>query len=207
MKHKPILFKKMEVNPGKARDVIGLVGTHHGVGVTYTGLMLAFYMGETIGKKTAYMECNQHHDMELIQNAYEWSNEKPYSFSYRLITCYREVTSKTISDILGEDYDCFVLDFGTDFNVNREEFLRCGTKIVIGGRSEWDLLKLEAFKETAKTIRGSESWLYFIPQARDKTVKRIKSEFVRKVWAVPANENPAIPTKDTNRFFSSIFRV
>ncbi|MDD3173411.1 MAG: hypothetical protein PHF63_07095 [Herbinix sp.] len=206
MKRKPILFNKLEASRlGLGREVIGLIGTHHGAGVTHTGLMLAFYMGEVLGKKTAYLECNEHHDMIRIQKAYEWSREDEFSFSFHLITCYSEVTPRRISEIFGEDYECIILDFGIDFTTNRDEFLRCSTKIVVGGRSEWDQQKLVQFSEVTEAIRGSDSWLYFIPQVNDKTITKIKNEVTRRVWRVPLAEEPTIPSRDTNRFFSRIF--
>lgn len=206
MKQKPMLFHKLNMQrQGKGREVIGLIGTHHGTGVTYTGLMLAFYLAEELGKRTAFLECNDHHDMRLIQEAYEWSTEEAYSFSYNQVTCYKEVHPNRISDIYGEDFDCLILDLGTDFHRNREELQRCSTKIVVGGRSEWDFMKLIKFLENCKTYNGSDSWLYFIPQADEKTVKRISKELDRKVWSVPAAQDPVLPSKNVNYFFSKIF--
>jgi hypothetical protein len=203
-----MLFNKIATgHKGRGREVIGLIGTHHGVGVTYTGLMLAFYMGEETGKKTAYLECNQHHDMRLLQSVYEWSHEEEYFFSFHQITCYREVSQKRISEIFGEDYECLILDFGIDFTSNKEEFLRCSTKIVVGGRSEWDLLKLLRFTKASENIRGSDAWLYFIPQANDKIATKISKEVKRKVWPVPEIVEPTLPSHNSNRFFSKIFRT
>ena len=207
MKRKPMLISKLERKvQGRGREVIGLIGTHRGVGVTYTGLMLAFYMGEEIGIKTAFLECNKHQDMRLIQKAYEWSEEEESFFSFHLITCYKEVTTKHISGISGEDYECLILDFGTDWEGNREEFLRCSTKIVVGGRSEWDIQKLERFAKVADASKGNDSWLYFIPRASDKTVIRIRNEVKHKVWAVPVTEEPVLPTNSSNQFFGNLFR-
>ena len=206
MKHKPILLDKI-AGKHRGREVIGLIGTHHGVGVTHTGLMLAFYMGEELGRKTALLECNDHHDMCLIQRAYEWSREEMLSFSFHQITCYPEVKNNCISELFGEDYECLILDFGTDIKTNREEFLRCGTKFVIGGRSEWDLQKLIRFSKASKTIRGSDTWQYFVPQANKKTILKIKNEIGQKVLQIPTNEEPTIPTHNTNRFFGELFRA
>jgi hypothetical protein len=206
MKRKPILLNKIKGNAiGKGREVIGLIGSHHGTGVTYTGLMLSFYMGEELGRKTAFLECNEHKDFKLIRASYEWSKEQAFSFSFHQITCHEEVTPYRIPEIFGEDYECIILDFGTDLAANREEFLRCGTKIVIGGRSDWDILKLARFKDASKTIRGSDSWLYFIPQANENTVIKISNELKKKVWSVPAAGEPVIPSHSTNRFFEKIF--
>lgn len=206
MKRKPILFKKLAgTQRGMGREVVGLIGTHHGVGVTYTGLMLAFYMGEELGKRTAFVECNDHHDMALIQSAYEWSGEEANSFSFHRITCYKEVSPLRLSELFAEDYECFILDFGIDLITGREEFLRCGTKIVVGGNSHWDRIKLSGFFNAAKTIHGSASWLYFIPQANSKTVSRIKSEVMCNVWPVPSEREPALPSGDIIRFFDRFF--
>jgi hypothetical protein len=207
MRRKPILLKKIAgKNLGKGREVIGLIGTHHGVGVTYTALMLAFYMCEGLGKKTAILECNEHHDMSLIQNAYEWGHEETNSFSFHQITCYPEVDPNRIVELFGEDYDCFILDFGTDIIANKDEFLRCGTKIIVGGRSEWDRLKLLQFSKASETMSGSDTWLYFIPQANIKTLSKIRREVARKVLSVPGNQEPTIPSHITNRFFGELFR-
>jgi len=207
MKRKPMLLKKIAgKNFGKGREVIGLIGTHHGVGVTHTALSLAFYMCEGLGKKTAFLECNEHHDMTLIQKVYEWSLEEANSFSFHQITCYPEVGTNRIAQLLGEDYDCFILDFGTDSKANKDEFLRCGTKIVVGGRSEWDRLKLIHFAKASETIRGSDAWLYLIPQANDKMILKIRKEIDCKVLSVPVNQEPTIPSYNINRFFGELFR-
>jgi hypothetical protein len=206
MKRKPILFKRIaEEHCGEGREVIGLIGTRHGAGVTFTGLMLAFYMGEERSKKTAFLECNEHHDMRLIQNAYEWSREEGNSFSFHKITCYKEVPLAQVPELFGENYECIILDFGIDFAANREELLRCNTKIVIGGRSQWDIQKLKLFIDSVKNIRGSENWLYFIPQTDHKIITEIKKEVMCSIWPVPVVSEPTAPSNDTNRFLGRFF--
>lgn len=195
----------MKEKHGKGREVIGLIGTHHGVGVTHTGLMLAFYLGEELGKKTAFLECNNHHDMKLIQNAYEWGQLEQQCFSFHQVSCYNHVSSKKISEIFSENFEYIIMDFGIDFHSNRNEFLRCNRKIVVGGRSEWDLQKLLHFVHSLEGVRGSENWYYFIPQASNKIVRKTISEVKRKVYAVPVTEEPTRPTHHWNKFFGELF--
>jgi hypothetical protein len=206
MKRKPILFEKLfAAQRSMGREVIGLIGTHHGAGVTHTGLMLAFYLGMELGRKTAFLECNSHHDMNYIQKAYDWSREDDRSFSFHRITCYKEVKAGQIAGIFGEAYHCILMDFGVDFMHNKEEFYRCSTKIIVGGRSEWDIAKLLKFSDTAKEIQGSENWLYFIPLGNNKTITKLRNEINGKIWAVPQNDEPVIPSQDTSRFFRRLF--
>jgi hypothetical protein len=206
MKSKPMLLRKLSLaKQNSNREAIGLIGTHHGTGTTYTGLMLAFYMGEVLGRKTAYLECNRHHDMALIQASYDWSSQEDNSFTFHLVSCYKEVTKEQVSRIYNKNFDCILFDFGTDFAANREEFLRCTTKIVVAGRSEWDQLKMIRFADTTKTIQGSDSWIYFIPQANSKTVRKMESEAAGKVFSVPFTEEPVLPSREIRRFFDNIF--
>jgi hypothetical protein len=201
-----MLFEKINgMHQCMGREVIGLIGTHHGAGVTHTGLMLAFYMGTELGKKTAFLECNMHLDMQYLQKAYDWSIETKDSFSFHRTTCYKEVSAGKVAEIMGADYECIIMDFGIDFLSGRDEFLRCSTKIVIGGDSEWDIPKLLKFSDMTKEISGSENWLYFIPRANNKTITKLRNEATLSVWAVPTNDEPVVPSQDTNRFFRRLF--
>lgn len=206
MRQKPMLMNKIKgTGADRGRDVIGLIGTHRGVGVTHFGLLLAFYMGEELGKKTALLECNNHMDLSLIQTAYEWSREDAFSFSFHQVTCIKAVPLERIPMIFGEDYECLILDFGTDFNTNREEFLRCSKKMIIGGRAEWDQLKLLKFTEASEAMKGSDSWLYFIPHADDKIATRISNLVRRRVYPVPTILEPTRPSNISYRFFKRFF--
>ncbi len=201
MRHNRVLLKRLaQDGRGRFREVIGLTGTHRGVGVTYTGLMLAFYYGEDLGRKTAFLECNQHHDMSLIQKAYEWYSEGDTGFSFHRITCFKEANSDCITQILGEDYERIILDFGTDLLANKEEWLRCTTKIVVCGQSEWDILKLKEFVMKTQLIHGSEDWNYFLPCGRAQTIETLKREIKRKIWAVPEIKEPTRPDQNVKIF-------
>ncbi|MDF2906432.1 MAG: hypothetical protein K0R34_1753 [Herbinix sp.] len=208
MKHKPMLLNKLVRHErGRFREVIGLIGTHHGVGVTHTGLLLAFYFGEELGKKTAFLECNNNRDMQLIEQAYEWGNEEKDSFSYRRITCYKEVRKEQIPQIIGGNYEYVILDFGTDLVSNQEELLCCSTKIVVGGQSEWDILKLKEFIGRVELIRGSELWSYYLVRAKDQTMLRLKKELKQKIWAVPDIQEPTRITSNVRFFFKQCFHL
>lgn len=205
MRHKSILYHKiLEKNPGRGREVIGLIGTHHGSGVTHTGLLLAFYMGEELNLKTAFLECNSHHDFDLIQEAYEWPEEGDSTFSFQQITCYKDMDLDKIPMIFGEDYECLILDFGTDFDNNKEEFLRCQTKIIVGGRTEWEQLKLLRFIQAKKMLKGNETWKYLIPQANEKVIAKMRQKSKCRIWSIPTTEEPVISSQSINRFFREI---
>lgn len=205
MKYKPILLKKLErVKQSIRREVIGLIGTHHGVGVTHTGLMLAFYLGEELGKKTAFVECNSHHDFRYIQRAYDWNRGDETCFSFHQITCYPDMDTEKLGRVFSNDYECIILDFGTDFISNKEELLRCSRKFIICGRSEWDRYKLLRFSERLNDIQGSHAWTYGVPQANKQAVLKIKSEVKGRVYALPSLEEPTRLSNQSIRLFQEM---
>lgn len=202
MKRKPILFDCLnQKKRNENSQTIGFIGTHHGTGVTHSSLMLSFYLGEYQNRRTALLECNQHRDLGLIQDAYEWSREEGNSFSYHNITCFREASANSISHVLNNDFERYVLDFGIDLNANREEFLRCGTKIVVASQSTWGIQRLNQFIERSQTIRGNENWLYLIPFASSKGIKELQSQWKRDFYSVPFQADPTFISRQVNRFF------
>lgn len=206
MKTKAILFNKLAHQAGrKTRKIIGLVGTHHGTGVTHTGLLLAFYLGEELGKRTALLECNGHGDMGLIREAYQWNSEAEEGFAYHRISCYQEVVPGQLVRLLGGDYEYVLLDFGTDLMKNREELLRCSIRIAVGGPSAWDLQKLGCFMESLDDIGGRDSWLYFIPRGRKEMIQKLQKKMKQRIWEVPESPDPTRISRDVKLFMERCF--
>lgn len=207
MKHKPMLLQKiLSGNRGSGKSSIGLIGCHHGAGVTYTGLMLAFYIAGELGRKTAFIECNKHQDMRLIEEAYEWTSSDSDSFSFQNISCYKELALDRIPQIYGEDYEALIFDFGIDLNNNINEFLRCNTKIIVAGRSEWELIKLKKFVEHTRYISGSTNWIYLLRQADTRTIRKLNYETGLTFLSIPAVADPVMPTRSISRFFSMLLK-
>lgn len=205
MKRKPMLLNRI-TREGKLgrKDFIGLLGAHRGAGVTYTALMLAFYMAEEMGRTTALLECNDHHDMELLQSALGYGSEDPLSFSFGNITIYKRVHADRLPQVLGGSYECFIMDFGTDYHRYRDEFLRCGTKIILSGQGVWNRQKLRQFLSSTQTLPGRADWIQLVPCAGKKSVGRLRSETGMKCCGVPYEEDPTMPGKETVTLFSSL---
>ncbi len=200
MRKKPMLCRKLQ-DRNRHKIVIGLMGAHSGAGVTCTGLMLAFYMGEEQGIRTAFLECSGHDDINLLQQAYEWKREDLNSFTYGHITCFKKVTSDQVADILGEGYGCVIFDFGADFAENRAEFLRCDRKLVLGGWAEWNCQKLGRFIRSVQSIKGNETWDYLVPCAGPKIIRGLHREFSRKFYSVPLERDLTRPSRTAGRLF------
>ena len=207
MNKRQMLLDKIQSNRKLTKKVIGIVGTHHGVGSTFTALMIAFYMGDILGCKTALIECHQSQDMNLIQKSYQWRSETSSSFSFQEVTCYKNITYDMLSELLCKDYDCFILDFGIDEPFDRLEWLRCDYKFVLAGRTDWEQLKLLTFFENDRVEDGNLPWTYLIPCADQSTISSLRRMSKRNIYAIAFEENPILPSKYAIKLFQKLFAV
>mgnify|MGYP006920172968 CR=1 FL=1 len=205
MKRKPMLFKKIGNNYSCEKRTVALLGINRGAGVTYTGMLLSNYFGTERRIKTAFLECNDHRDFERLQASYEWNKEDGYSFSFDRVTYYKNVAPNDISGILSEDYGCYILDFGTDFNFWKEEFMRCGTKIIIGDRAVWNRYKAVEFLKLLEDIRGNGNWIYMIPCAGKRDLIRLSKETGKKFIKIPYEQDSALLSEETVKLFLRLF--
>lgn len=207
MKRKPMLLKKLSVAKShEGKRTIGLIGINRGVGVTYTGMLLANYFSLEKASKTAYLECNNHMDFKRLQEAYEWSKEDEYSFSLDRLTYYKQVSRKQIPSILNRDFDCFILDFGRDFINSMEELIRCDDKIIIGGSAIWNQSRMLALLESIEDIGGGSRWKHMIPCADMRTVMGMTHETGRCFYSIPYEPDPISLSRETQRLFYKLFK-
>lgn len=206
MKRKPMLLKRLSTSTSQIhKRTIGLLGINRGVGVTYTGMLLAFYFGREKRMRTAYLECNNHMDFARLQEAYEWSNEDDNSFSLDRITYYKQVAYTRIPEILCDDYDCYILDFGAEYTDSMDEFIRCGNKIIIGDSAIWNLGRMVSFLKDMESIKGSKHWIHMIPCAKSGLVKGMSKETDRCFLRIPYEPNPTILSREAHKLFHSLF--
>lgn len=206
MKRKSMLLRRLsEGKDPRSKYTIGLLGINRGVGVTYMGMLLASYFAIEKRAKTAYLECNNHFDFPLLRRAYEWKEENDDSFSLDKITYYEQVAYQRIPEILGDDYDCYILDFGTNYNDAMDEFIRCGSKIIIGNTAVWNQIRMISFIKDVENIKGSKHWLYMIPNARDSLIKRMSAESRSCFYSIPYESDPTSLSNNTYKLFQSLF--
>ena len=206
MKRKSMLMKKLSKSAShRSKVTIGLLGINRGVGVTYTGMLLASYFGVEKGFKTAYLECNNHMDFIRLKEAYEWSFEDDRSFSLDGITYYMQVANKRIPEILGDGYDCYILDFGTDYSDSLDEFIRCGNKIIIGDGAIWNQNRMVSFARNMNSIKGSNHWIYMIPNAKCRLIKSVSGEIKSCCYSIPYVPDPTLLSRETQKLFYNLF--
>ncbi|WFR57745.1 hypothetical protein QA584_01295 [Anaerocolumna sp. AGMB13025] len=207
MLRKPILMNKLNKEKSQGKLVIGLIGTHTGAGVTHLGILLAVYLSECLGHKTAFIECGGNNDLKHLQEHFFHPEEEQYnqeSFTLNRVTFHKNKRLQGLPEIIGDKYDCVILDLGTDLAKHKSEFLRCDKKIVIGSLAVWKTHELEKFINITAPIKNCEQWIYAIPFATKKTVREAEKKYKRIIQGVPYEPDPFLLTGNIIRLFQKL---
>jgi hypothetical protein len=118
-------------------------------------LALANFLCGKQGRKVAYIELNTTHQIESLSPG---TGTKP--FSHKGIRVYPHTTITSLPELLGQDFDVFLLDMGVLNTYTAKEFIRCDRQFLLCSLNSWKqehtCQKLEALLKnipfTHKTI-------------------------------------------------------
>jgi hypothetical protein len=212
MKKVPILLKRISRKESRSGTLtIGVIGTHHGTGVTHLSILLANYLSEWMGKKVAYVEYGQQNDIKYMEQIYEETHgsakehtkEEEFFLIHR-VAYYKSIRPADLAMVIGSSYDCIILDLGMDFTKNKHEFFRCDRKFVVSSLTPWKQQELERFYEHTRHINQSDEWLYMIPFGESREIKQAAKEFRKQFWGIPYEPDPFSLSEETIHFFQKI---
>lgn len=191
----------------KGKIIIGIIGTHIGVGSTHFSILLSNYMSECLGKKTACIECCPQNELTYMEEQYSLygnATSTNESFSIYKVHYYKSIREDRIAGIMGNGYDCVVLDLGIDVNKMKNELLRCDKKIVIGNLAPWKSNELEGFFERTESIREYCNLEFGISFSTNKIVKGMSRQFRFPLFCIPFEPDPFVISTDTIKMFQRI---
>ncbi len=204
----PILYKKltnMAAHQGKL--VIGILGTHKGCGVTHLGIMLAHYLSDYMGYRTALLECYPQKDIQQLQN-YIYQDDVAAKelevFKIQHVSYHRNVKEQNLPEVIGGEYDGVILDLGSDFARNRNEFLRCDKRIVVSSLSAWKRHELDQFIKNSSYIKSSSQWIYMTPFSQNRDIKEASRDFHREIYGIPYEADPFTISKSSLQLFQKL---
>lgn len=195
----------MAVHQGKL--VIGILGTHKGCGVTHLGIMMANYLSNYMGYRTAFLECYPQNDIQHLQNYVyrdDFVAKEQEEFKIRHVSYHRSVQEHTLPEVFGDAYDGVVLDLGSDFVRNKNEFLRCDKRIVVSSLAAWKHHELERFIKNSNYIKSSSQWLYMIPFGQKRDIKEASKDFHKEIYGIPYETDPFTISKSTLQLFQKL---
>lgn len=187
--------------------LIGIIGTHIGVGSTHFAILLSNYISECLGKKTAYIECYPQDELRYLEEAYSSKGKatpRDQEFSLYGVDYYKSMHERKIAEVIGYEYDSIILDLGTDLKKVENEFIRCDKKIVISSLTIWKVRKLENFLERTEELREKQELIYGIPFSTGKNARRISKKYKIPAFSIPYEPNPFVISADTIKMFQKI---
>ncbi|MFT4007794.1 MAG: hypothetical protein QM683_20090, partial [Lacrimispora sp.] len=160
------------LHPGKkpaVQEIIGIIGTGRGVGVTHFAIMTAGYLTGVLRKRCAVLEWNSHGDFGNMRKICG-KDGRPDEVSRILDTDYYERAGiDTLLLCKKAGYQAVIVDYGSVMEGNLEEFLRCDRQFVLGSFSEWQMKAFLEFEGKGK--RAERSWETLPPLAARRPEK------------------------------------
>lgn len=174
--------------------VIGVAGLTKGVGTTHTSLLFAKYCCRWLRKDTIYMECNQD-EIKYIQEKHPFNRDWEERFTgeelvkedsyflYHGIRMFPNIHEKQMGSILGEEYECAIIDFGYLTPRCLKEYERCHIKIIVSSSAPW---KIHLLKE----IPIYDNSFLCIPFLSSKELRQFNKTLSIPVYSIPHVPNP-----------------
>lgn len=123
---------------------IGIAGVERHIGATTLAINLTKYLSELINIRACYIENNNHESIiNLATNKDAIRSEAMNKISYKGIDLF--IKPKNMSDILSNNYNFYIYDYGAFNKMTDEErmsFLTRDLKVLVSGSKQWELPNL-----------------------------------------------------------------
>lgn len=123
---------------------IGVVGTERHIGATTLAINLTKYLSELTNIKACYIENNNHNSIiNITENKEAICSENTNKIIYKGIDMF--LKPKNMSDILANNYNFYIYDYGALNELSEEEkmsFLTRDLKVIVSGNKVWEIPNL-----------------------------------------------------------------
>lgn len=123
---------------------IGVIGTERHIGATTMAINLTKYLSELTNIRACYIENNNHNSIiNIIENKEAIYSENTNRITYKGIDMF--LKPKNMSDILANNYNFYIYDYGALNELSEEEkmsFLTRDLKVVVSGNKVWEIPNL-----------------------------------------------------------------
>lgn len=196
---KLLKFRKKPVG----QEVIGIIGTGRGVGVTHFTVMTAGYLGGVLRKRCAVLEWNSHGDFRNMRKLCAMKKAKAEFFQILEAYYYERAGIDTLLLCKKSGYQAVLVDYGTVKEGNLEEFLRCDRQFVLGSLSEWQLEAFLEFEEKGKN--AEKSWKTLVSFGSEEARKNAEKRLKIPIHRIPVSVDVFTVTGEIIGFYQQFF--
>lgn len=190
-------------NKVPAPEIIGIVGTGRGTGVTHFAVMSAGYLTGVMRMRCAVLEWNHHESFSRMAAA--CSGEKKGENLFRVLETdyFGRAGIDTLLLCKKSGYQAVIVDYGTAAEGNLDEFFRCGRQLVIGSLSEWQIGAFLEFEK--KGMKAEKSWDSLVSFGSEEARKSMEKRLKVPVRRIPFSTDPFSVTAETISFYEQLF--
>lgn len=186
---------------------IGILGTHSGVGVTHTAIMLCQYLSRNKRYTSVYLEVNKSNEIGYLYGAELGIESIAISqepFEIRKTIFYNNLTLDELVTLYNQEYEYYILDLGVDHVNNQEEFLRCDIKILVGSLTEWKRHYTFKCINHNRQLPGFEHWIHLMVFGQVKDIKIACSEWGIRAYGIGYEPDPFVLNRNTKELFQKL---
>ena len=185
----------------KAR-LIGIGGIGHSVGCTHFAIMLANYLAGYGRKNTVLLEWNRSGDFERLEKVCTGMNREEKRFRVLEVQYWKQAGIQELTEVLGNDVDEILIDFGAVDQGLPPELLRCEKQFLVGSFSEWQEMRFREFVREKEN--GNRSWNYLAAFGSEETRKGFRRRPGIFVGRIPFSADAFSVTKEDYSFFQQL---
>ena len=153
-------------------------------------MMLSVFLGIVKGEKVALVEMNGRgcfRQAKIIRSALD--NKKNKMF-YKKVSIFEQSELSDLGGIVSEGYAYVIVDFGSNYDRNREPFLLCNVKIVVGSLAWWKLQYYVAFLAKSEGDKAGNFLTYLATGCTDGGKKYLTGKFNIRLKEIPYVPDP-----------------
>ena len=169
--------------------------------MTNFSIALCNFLQNKCRHNVAFIELNATNQIRLLN-----LNTNNYTFRKNYINFFPNSTLNNLQDILKQDYDFFILDFGVLNQYTINEYARCHMQLAICPLSSWKKTVLEEFLETlCDKYINYQTHITFLGYERIKeNLTRIHRTYKIDILPLPFLPNPFQITSEDFDFFNNL---
>ncbi len=201
-----MFLRKAKSKAGKGggrTTVYGIAGACHAVGTTHLAIMTANYLSSAEGMRTALLEWNESGTFGRTAKVRGFP-EPARKFEIMGVRC---VSGAGVAELLlseEEGNSAVVIDFGVLGAANRDEFLRCDRRWIIGGMSDW---QIDAAANAADGMRGRGEITFFCTFGAEEARRLFERWMGIRVIRIPWSDEAWKMDGRVLAFFSRLIRT
>jgi len=186
----------------KKPRLIGIGGIGHSVGCTHFSIMMANYLAGYRRRNTVLLEWNRSGDFERLEKVCTGINHEEKRFCVLDVQYRKDAGIKELTEVLGNNIDEILIDFGA---VNEElppELLRCEKQFLVGSFSEWQEMRFRGF--VRENENGNRSWKYLAAFGSEETRREFRRRPGISVGRIPFSADAFSVTTESCSFFQQL---